>query len=73
MADSYLALTCVCAEAITLPFFVASTRTFHVPGIGACPLPMNIWRAAAQGNSKELFISDIFIEGIAGMVNVTVT
>jgi hypothetical protein len=58
---------------MTLPFLRASTNTVHVPDIGGCPLPTYIWRSATHVNSKELFISGMPIEGIAGMISVTVT
>ena len=34
---------------------------------------MYLWWAAVHGNSKDFFISGMFIEGIAGMMRVTVT
>ena len=58
---------------MTLPFLRASTSTVHDPDIGGLPLPTYIWRAADHDNSKELFISGMPIDGIAGMMNVTVT
>ena len=56
-----------------LPFLRASTSTVHVPAIGAWPLPSYILLPAFHANSMELFISGIPIEGIAGMMSVTVT
>jgi hypothetical protein len=73
MTVSYLALRWVRVDAITEPFFVASTSTVQFPAIGGCPLPAYIWREATHGSSKEFFISGMFIEGIAGMMSVTVT
>ena len=73
MSSPNLALRWVRKDAITLPFLRASTVTFHVPDIGAWPLPTYIRLPAFHASSQELFISGMFIEGIAGMISVTVT
>src|SRR6266567_7319600 len=73
IVPSYLALKRVRDEAMTPPFLRASTSTVHEPDMGTLPLPAYIWRFATHGNSKEFFISGIFIAGIAGITSVTVT
>jgi hypothetical protein len=72
MAGSYRAEVSV-RRSDHAPFLRASTSTVHVPAIGGWPLPAYIWRPAVHCSWKELFISGIFIEGMAGMTSVTLT
>src|SRR5450755_4556686 len=71
IAASYLALIWVWKVAIVLPSLVAVAMTFHDPPDWTWPLPM--YMPPISDRSKELRISGIFMEGMAGMMRVTVT